>query len=169
MILHLRRDPRALIPSFRRAFDAEWWSSLVLEDLLLNVEDGRSSYFKSWGDDIRVLDRQGSVARLAGYWALTEKHVREHKPDSNHVTLNYEQLCLKGQSYLTEKLSERYEDSHPQWTLKQNSITTNTVRLNTDSVKRVDSWKEESDPATIRTVERVVNDLGMADLFPSYN
>ena len=168
ILIHLRRDPRAIIPSFRRAFDDQWWNSLALEDQFLSVQDGRREFFQPWTDEIRRLDRKGMVDRLTAYWALTEKHVQEHKSDSGHISLSYEQLCLEGQSYLADKLSDQFQNASPQWRLKKNSITTNTVRLETESAKRIDSWKEESDPTTIRTVERVIDDLGMADLLPSY-
>ena len=160
IIIHLRRDPRAIVPSFDRSF-SNWWHHLSLEEQLLETNDGRSSYFSTWTDEIKRIDEDGRVARLAAYWALTERFVQDVE-NSGLVSLSYERLCREGENYLCQRLNPFFEEA-PVWTLQGDSATTFGNRRRSTLKKRIYGWKEEIEPQTIRKIEKVVRLFGMSE------
>lgn len=80
-ILHLVRDPRAVITSIKHLQNGQWaegtFNDFSLRELLLHVDDGRSEYFKSQASNIEAIDKTTDYGRLAGYYCLTEKYLEE--------------------------------------------------------------------------------------------
>ncbi len=109
-IIHIYRDPRALIHTIMRI---QYWRAifeqLSLSKQLLQINDGRKNYFSRWENEILELDQQNLTSRLAAYWALTEKYVLDSfqdQHDHRFYIINYDEMVLGGSDYLKRVLEE---------------------------------------------------------------
>ncbi|WP_179862322.1 sulfotransferase domain-containing protein [Longibacter salinarum] len=162
-ILHVRRDPRAVVASYKRQAWTDWMEDSALHDLLLSPNDGRRDIFQRWGDEINKIDEMGYAARVAGYWALTEWYVDQHKEESDIALVSYERLCLEGADYLNDVFSHMNTGVQIEsGTLSRESHTSN--RSSNEKAKdRIWGWKSEMSPTEIRNVEAAVGMVGMSD------
>ncbi|WP_446348050.1 hypothetical protein [Coleofasciculus sp. F4-SAH-05] len=166
-IIHIYRDPRALIHTIMRI---QYWRAifeqLSLSKQLLQINDGRKNYFSRWENDILELDQQDLSSRLAAYWALTEKYVvdsfQNQQNKNRFYIVNYDEMVLGGSDYLKIVLEEMKMQFNPLALEKNWSITSPTSvekklpaygkRQSTD---RLYSWKSElnqSDQNAIRDI-----------------
>lgn len=170
LLIHVRRDPRAVIASFIRSFDTSGWE-ICLEDQLLGVQDGRISYFSEWAEDIKKLDREGFITRLAAYWAFTEKYVSDLKGGNTpDLFLRYENLCLKGSAYIQSEMEKVLPNPPRSWNLHGSSASDYSGGKR-DQEQRIMGWKNELSTEVINRIEAVVNRLGMSyalDLVDQY-
>ena len=165
-ILHIYRDPRAVVASLiRKDWGGEWMHQLSLRSQLLEPQDGRAPHFEAWSDDIDYLDRQPWWERAVAYWALTENYL--HSCSSRYqfplYFLNYEELTSGGPSVLVSALTQLGLDI-PKGPVKpypiESSPTTDENRRDADRKARISGWKKElSAQMADRTVE-IVNRLG---------
>ncbi|MEQ8383464.1 MAG: sulfotransferase [Coleofasciculus sp. A1-SPW-01] len=110
-IIHIYRDPRALIHTIMRI---DYWRAifeqLSLSKQLLQINDGRKNYFYKWEKEIFELDQQNLISRLAAYWALTEKYVLDsfsnQQKQNRFYIVNYDDMLLEGSDYLRRVLDE---------------------------------------------------------------
>lgn len=162
-ILHVRRDPRAVVASYKRQAWTDWMEDSALYDLLLSPNDGRRDIFQKWEDEINKIDEMGYAARIAGYWALTEWYVDQHKEESDIALVSYERLCLEGADYLNDAFSHMQIGAQIETgTLSRESHTSN--RSSNEKAKdRIWGWKNEMSSTEIRKVESAVDMIGMSD------
>lgn len=162
LIIHVWRDPRAILPSFERSF-SDWWHHLSLEKHLLGVHDGRKDYFAAYADKIVEYDTKDRVARLAAYWSLTEKFIRDVESKSRLVRVSYEKVCTDGPSYIERKIREETGIHYP-LDMAGNSATTFGKRRDANLNKRLYGWKKELGEKKIAKIERTVEAFGMSNL-----
>ncbi|MCS4149350.1 hypothetical protein GGP52_003062 [Salinibacter ruber] len=106
-ILHLRRDPRAVLASFKRKGWVDWFRcDTPLQHLLLRGGDGREEYFGQWRNDIEQIDHAGSAfGQAAAYWVLTERYVDEVPAENENVRIvRFQRLKEERNSYLLDVL-----------------------------------------------------------------
>ncbi|MEQ8469304.1 sulfotransferase [Coleofasciculus sp. E1-EBD-02] len=146
-IIHLYRDPRAVISSIKRkpgwgdgAFD-----KLSIAKQLLEINDGREKYFSKWKNEILELDKQNLTVRLAVYWTLTEKYMLDsfHNQHNRFYVVNYEDMICEGSDYL-KKILEQMKIPFNDLALEEKwKIPSSTAykRQNLKDIDRLYSWK----------------------------
>jgi hypothetical protein len=164
-VIHIQRDPRAVVASILRK-DWGWWMyDLSLTDLLLSPEDGRRRYFERHTDDIARFDEKGFVARVVAYWALTERFVQEEGLPEAAEAIRYERLCAERASYLAQRLAALFDvevrvaEQH----LIGDSLTTQRNQRSS-TTNRLWGWKDELTAQQISTIESVVAHFGLGAL-----
>lgn len=165
-ILHIYRDPRAVVASLiRKDWGGDWMHQLSLRSQLLEPQDGRCTHFEAWTDDMDYFDRQPWWERAVAYWALTENYLRSCASRFQFPLqfLNYEDLTGGGTDVLVSALAS-LGVSIPNKALEtnplQSSPTTDEGRRDADREVRVSGWKKElSAQMADRTVE-IVNRFG---------
>jgi hypothetical protein len=167
-VLHVYRDPRAIIASVRMTSWSWLFEPLNLVRQLLKPPDDRAAYFKTWRAEIQAYDEQDVTARLAAYWALTEKYVQHsyagHR--SRFVAVSYEELCRRRESLLLETL--RQLDVHPaastdSLSLASDSSTTSERRRGASVGDRIAGWKTILSRAEAATIEAIARHFGLED------
>lgn len=97
-IVHVYRDPRAVIASIQRLDGGDFaegsFNQLSLVDQLLRVEDGRYRYFRQWQSEIEEIEKTSVAGRIAAYFCLTERFLED--------TVRFDQSC--------KRVMVRYED-----------------------------------------------------------
>lgn len=167
-VVHVRRDPRAVLASIRRNDWGGWMKGVALKDLLLSPQDGRSGFFSRWKELIIHLDRDESDIRIIGYWALTEKFV-EHlfgQKLSRAVSVRYENIVTDPiATFVAAGLTLDLQVSEEQLlsTALLNSPTTDRGRISIAPEDRIWSWKSELDPRSIAQIEDLAADLDLEE------
>jgi len=164
-LIHMRRDPRAVLASLLRDNWGRWMHNLSLRDQLLRPDDGRAKYFSRWTEDIEKADRDTFPVRAATYWALTERFVSDQGlPESGGVLIRYEEACLERDEYLNQVLSTMLPDDCPikPKHLGGDSPTTQNGRSSVVE-DRIYGWKDELTTAQIEDVESVVRRFELDD------
>ncbi len=164
-IIHVYRDPRAIVASVR---DTDWawlFEHLNLEEQLLAVEDGRRRSFETWHDDILSYDRQDIVTKLTAYWALTEKYLQNCYSGGSERTafVPYESLSrneITIQSTLGGLNVPYLQDAQ---LVDKDSYSTSAVRRGTSIEERNTAWKKKLTTSEVRTIESIVERFGFED------
>jgi len=110
-ILHITRDPRATISSLRKispTWGEKAFLNFSLYDHLLAVEDGRKEFFSHWKSEIEAIEKTNDFGRLAGYYCLTERYIKEHMANFSapFIHIRYEDLITNGYPYLQDTISQ---------------------------------------------------------------
>jgi len=155
-LIHIRRDPRAVVGSLSRQAWAGWVDSMSLEDYLLRTGDGRRDVFSQWTDQIRRCDRAGPVARIAGYWSLVEWYVDQFS-SGDEVIVRFEQIVGEGSGYLNDRLSVVPGVSVLEEELTAESKTSKEKSRD----QRMLGWKERLSSKEIEEIEDTVRMFGM--------
>ena len=157
-VVHIRRDPRAVVESLSRQAWAGWINSMSLEDYLLRTGDGRRDVFSKWTDEIRRCDQAGPVARVSGYWALVEWYVDQFA-SGDELVIQFEHIVEGGSKYLNGKLGAVPGISLSEQELDVESRT--SERKSRD--QRLLGWKEKLNSEEIEEIEKAVQMFGMED------
>jgi hypothetical protein len=163
-VLHVYRDPRAIIASIRKTRWHWLFDHLTLQGQLLDPQDGRAEYFGRWRDEILEYDRQEPVARVAAYWALTEKFLEDSYADRprRFVCIAYEDLVHGRERAFSETL-ERLElspwrsDFHVS---QRDSTTTSQKQRGASVAERVAGWRRVLSSAEVEQIETIVRRFG---------
>lgn len=167
-MVHVRRDPRAILASVRRNNWGKWMKDIDLSDLLLAPRDGRAIYFLEWEELIGRLDRDRGDLRIIGYWALTEmfleKCIYEQSVPVNQ--LRYED-AVRDPNEVFARIARSMELSvSPEGWSSLDALASPTTapgRQNATSEERIWSWKSELDFESIRRIESLTAELGLED------
>ena len=170
-VLHVYRDPRAVIASVRKTRWHWLFDHLSLREQLLDPRDGRADYFERWRDAILEYDRADAVARLAAYWALSEAYLRDSYRDepARFVCVGYEKLVQQREGLFAELLeklklrpwSERFAVS------QRDSTTTSQPQRGVPVGERVGGWRKVLSSAEIAMIESVMQRFDLADRLAS--
>jgi len=165
--LHVYRDPRAVIASVKKTRWHWLFDHLELRKQLLRRRDGRADFFGQWTEEILAYDRQDAVARLAAYWALTERFVQHSYAGypGRFALISYERLAQEREKVFAEILQRL--NLHPATenfqVSRADSATTSQLQRGASVRERVAGWKKYLSAAEIAVIEKVVTRLGFAD------
>lgn len=166
-VLHVYRDPRAVIASIKKTRWHWLFDHLSLREQLLDLPDGRADYFGQWRDDILRYDRYLPVARVAAYWSLTERFLQESYADyeGRFVRVSYEELVQGREQIFSEILRQLglRPWKEPIHVSEADSTTTSVKQRGAPVAQRVAGWKQELSRTEIAVIEQVVERLGLAD------
>jgi hypothetical protein len=172
-VIHLYRDPRAVLASIRMTGWAWLFDHLSLREQLLEIEDGRADYFGEWRDEILEFDGRDVVARVSAYWALTEKYLARCYEGEERSTstgpvwfLSFERVCAQPGVVLAPICDTL--GATPSWSdeggalraLRKDSQTTSRSRMGTSPEDRLTGWRTALSPAEIATIESVAVRFG---------
>ena len=164
-IVHIRRDPRAVVASLVRK-EWNWFEGVSLVDLLLRPEDGRQQAFSAVANQIKRVDEEDGIAKCAAYWAITERHLLESEVPGQ-VTLSYEDMCRKGVSYVNERLGALVHLDPEAGHLSEGSASTKDSRENISVEERIYGWKNVLGDREVQRVEDTVAAFGMGEHLPN--
>lgn len=174
-IVHIIRDPRAVVSSFLNiSWAARVANDMSVEHLLLRPHDKRRDFFGRWTDSIKRYDSMGPVARVAHYWALTEKYVREciRTERGRLVFVSYEALVsdpIAELQQVLKRLGIRYVGVSDRHSLLRSSVSTAASRKTLPPRQRVDSWKTHLQQEDIRLIEKIATEYELDDLLLDNN
>jgi len=165
-VVHVYRDPRAIIASLRRSdWGRKLEEAISLKQQLLDPKDGRATFFSRWADDIIELDKASSVERIVGYWALSEIFVPSSCSNSTapFVLVRYEDLLVDELASLHNILEQTGLAglSHELLPYEGDSKTTSKQRLGASIETRLYGWKRELNKNDIRLIEDVTSRFGL--------
>jgi hypothetical protein len=169
-IVHIYRDPRAVLASIRMT-DWGWlYDHLSLRGQLLEIEDGRADYFGQWRDEILEYDQQDTLTRVVAYWAMTERFLAQcYDGDSQrHRTwfVCFDQLCAQPDVALSpmfKTLGVGASSSQVASALGQDSAMTSRTRVGIATEERVTGWRKILTPGEITAIESIATRFGFAD------
>lgn len=162
-IVHICRDPRAIIASIQRN-DWGWWlADLSLREQLLEPTDGRFDFFERWRDLILHYDKQDVVTRIVAYWALLELFAREHGGSDRLLLVSYERLCRDTEGVLARLLRQMglTVSSDSIAVLQTASETTTRERAGLSVETRINGWKQELDKTEAALIDSVMKAFGL--------
>ena len=163
-IIHLYRDPRAVVASAKMT-DWYWlFDHLSLQEQLLEVNDGRADYFRRDAEALREYDRD-KIARIAAYWASTEKFLRDAfaEAQSRIVLVSYEKLCRQPESVLEilAQLNVPTERHGSSPAGRGDSFSTSPQRRGASAAERIGGWTNVLSSAEIAMIESIVEHFGL--------
>ncbi|MFQ5632244.1 MAG: glycosyltransferase, partial [bacterium] len=166
-VIHVYRDPRAIVASIKKTRWHWLFDHLSLRAQLLELSDGRAAYFDQWYDDIMKYDEQDPVARVAAYWSLTEKFLQHSYADcpASIAFVGYEKLVLEREKIFAEilkKLGLRPDEEHFR-VQNEDSTTTSKKRQKASTEERITGWKNILSSSEIGVIESVIQHFGFED------
>ncbi len=162
-ILHLRRDPRAIVGSALRTkgWAIDMFNALRLRTHLLEIPDGRATVFQEKAAVIDHLDTLALPGRVAGYWALTEQYADASLSELHGrvQVLQYEELLGWEPARFLEVLEEagcevRRKPDDVGW--ERPSSTSAKARRKMDMKDRRNAWKEGLEKKDIAAIEEAL-------------
>jgi hypothetical protein len=157
-LIHIHRDPRAVIASIRLT-DWEWvFQHLSLQAQLLEGRDGRAGYFSRWEAAIREFDVPDVVTRVAAYWAIAECALAQ----AQGVSLRYEETLADPAGTLAPALETlgvpagRLPDG-----AGRDSYSTSAGRRGASAQARISGWRETLRREEQARIEAVARAFGL--------
>lgn len=169
-LIHLTRDPRAIVSSIRMT-DWEWlFNHLHVEGQLLQPMAGDTEFFNEWLDIITRYDQNAVHIRIATYWALTEMFLEHSLPSNSSLIkiIQYEQLLEEGSSILVGVLKRLGFDNIKVANLNilnSDSFSTSEERQGATKEDRLAGWKNTLNRNEINDIETLVSDFGLENRF----
>lgn len=162
-LIHIRRDPRAVIESMLRQSWADWIREISLEKLLLDNGDKRSKVFQRWTGKIRHSDAEDDFpVRLGIYWAFTEWYVDEFSDKT--VVIDFDRLCTEGVHYLNKRFNNLGLPKVSPVNIEKESQTSSDANLTKN--RRINRWKSNLDTNVADRLEKRISDFGLESMIP---
>jgi len=167
-VIHIYRDPRAVVASARMTKWKDMFEPLSLRRQLLKPQDGRADFFGQWRDEIMHYDEQGTISRLAAYWALTEKFVQHSFADGRGriVFVSYEELCRRREKLVLKMLQQlgiTPVGKHDLQALDGDSSSTSQQRRGVSVDERIFGWKKVLSSSEIASIEAIAKYFGFEE------
>jgi hypothetical protein len=167
-VIHIYRDPRAVIGSIKLTGWSWLFDHLSLRDQLIGLNDGRADFFRNWYEEILGYDEQDMVTRITAYWALTEKFLLHSY--ANHrarfAFVNYDELTRGRERVLRDTLTQlgiRHGADERFRFLDGDSFTTTPQRRGVSVHERMAGWRRVLSGSEIAIVESIARDFGLGD------
>lgn len=154
-VIHIRRDPRAVVESLLRKAWSGWVQEMSLSDYLLTPEDGRQDVFARWADEIQWCDHKGGLAPVAGYWVMAEWYVDEFASNET-IHVSFERLATGGHEYLNDLLKSTDIRVMPD-ILESESRTSEQRKTAED---RIVGWKDRLSIENKNVIEQTIHRFG---------
>ncbi|MCG3119042.1 MAG: hypothetical protein ALAOOOJD_01370 [bacterium] len=166
-VLHVYRDPRAVVASIKKTRWHWLFDHLVLRKHLLRERDGRDDFFGQWREEILDYDRQHPIARVAAYWALTEKFLEHSYADyrGRTVFVSYEKLAQQRETIFAALLAQlglRPAQENFR-VLGDDSTTTSDAQRGASVGERLAGWKKFLTAPEIAVIESIVQRFDLED------
>ncbi|MBN1274284.1 MAG: sulfotransferase [Candidatus Aminicenantes bacterium] len=167
-IVHIYRDPRAILASVKRGnWWKDWLDSFSLREQLLEQPDNRNTFFGKWKEDIVRYDRQSPEQRVVAYWALTELYV-QHCISQYGTPINficYDDLYSHGKQIIYNILDRVHlsYDKKEEIDLDMPSSTSRHKRDLLSFEQKKNSWKNELKPRISHLAESIAVRFGLED------
>lgn len=166
-VIHVYRDPRAVVASAKMT---DWYclfDHLDLPEQLLAMQDGRAEFFGCYADVIREFGHD-KVARIAAYWALTEKFIQEAfaKDRARFIAVSYEKLNREKESLMPALLAGlgiRAVQHDKLAGANKDSFSTSSQRQGVSTEERIRGWQKALSRAEIAVIETVAQRLNFGD------
>lgn len=166
-ILHVYRDPRAIIASLNKAQWDKLYHTMSLRAHFLEPRDGRAEFFEAWRDDIEQIDALSVPERIAAYWSLTECYVEHCRANlgTRIIMVGYEECFRDSATCMSAILDDLHRKPvHvDEAVINRDSRTTIAERRGTSFDARVYSWKKDLSPHEIDAITAVVERFGLQD------
>lgn len=170
-IIHVYRDPRGVIASVMQTGWDWLFDHLRLAEQLLEPRDGRAEAFGKWREAIEEYDEQGKIARLAAYWAITERHLSDslQAPDQKAACLflSYEDLCRRREDFLLETVARLGfappSSSGRGGVLDQESLSTSESRRGASLEDRILGWRNQLSEEQSSLIAGIAHRFGLSD------
>ncbi len=166
-IIHVYRDPRAVVASAKMT-DWYWlFDHLDLPEQLLTMQDGRAEFFGSYAGAIREFSHD-KVARIAAYWALTEKFIQEAFAGdrARFIAVSYEKLNREKENLMPALLARLGIKEIQQEKLtspNKDSFSTSSQRQGVSTEERIRGWQKALSRPEIAMIETIVQRLGFGN------
>lgn len=165
-VIHVYRDPRAIIASAKMT-DWYWlFDHLSLTEQLLEPQDGRADYFVRWADAISEYDND-KIAKIAAYWAITEMFIlKSFSHDRGRAVLvSYEALCRRPELILEllAQLGVQKKINNDFLAVNGDSFSTSARRRGASSAERIGGWSKVLSTAEGELIESIAKHFGFAN------
>ncbi len=161
-IIHIYRNPKAVISSIERNRWGYWLEDFCLSEHFLNIEDGRKAYFEKHAALIAKYDQLDSQSRICALWCLTEVYINDHCMSyKNFMKVSYESLVENGFNEIIGFLSgfgHKWTDNTIE---KSSSKTTIKSRVNMSNKEKSSSWRQELSLQTQTKIDAIVTEFGL--------
>lgn len=157
-MIHLRRDPRAVVNSMNQ-IGWTWPSPFSLEDQLLGLGEERASVFAPWTDLIRRFDEQGAHVRVAGYWGIMEILAKQDVEAADIPVVKYRDVVQGGADWVQDQIGEMIDAQMKPRHLNPESWSSTAGKEGKSVQDRLEGWKEELNRRVIADIEGVITEL----------
>jgi hypothetical protein len=168
-IIHIYRDPRAVIASIQRQKNGNihrFLSGVTLKQLLLDPLDGRKDSLSNWEAIILEADRQDFACKVATLWAISERYARNSMASIEPAcVVQYENLCFGNTDDLFDFLADVGFAVEGQ--VANGLMSTSASRMTTQERtkasinQRVFSWEKELSKPEIKSIEAITIAMGL--------
>ena len=168
-VLHIRRDPRAVVASViykTNRMGGNFKDNFNLEKNLLGMSDGRADVFSAFAPQIRGFRGKPLAIRIAAYWALTERTLS----DSYHGELpprtrmiQYEAIAPDPARIIPGLLQDLgYPEPDPK-RLSVLDANSKTTRGDQTRQEQLSGWKQILPSGESAEIAAIARDFGLGE------
>ncbi|MGP1385979.1 MAG: sulfotransferase domain-containing protein [Thainema sp.] len=175
-VIHVYRDPRAVIASIKKS-KPNWgegaFNNFSLSSHLLEIDDGRYDYFSQWKDEISDIEKTNDYGRIAAYYCLTERYLADSFANGHQnqfALIRYEDLIETGLPMLLDTLHQldiQVQNPHIKAFVKPSSTQYANKQTHLTRADRLSRWRTRLSQDEAHIIESVVTTFGMQSYLAS--